>query len=202
MIDLASAADVAAAHGQDGGHVVRREVGQELGLVVEHRADPALALGAVATGAVRLEEQGAALDRDHLLGLGLRAEPAGIRDARDAELVEVVADDEDRHDRDGQEGDPARAPALAHDLRGALRRQPDRMRLDGRAEALRRLDFGRLAPGGQALLGAVARLVGHRVPRSTVADSGSAGCGIRCSPSGSARPRGPAGRGPPGAGRG
>ena len=61
-------AHVAAADRQDALQVARREVGEQLGLVVEGRPDPALALGAVAARTVRLEQRVALRHVGDLLG--------------------------------------------------------------------------------------------------------------------------------------
>ena len=191
-------ADVASADGEHRLQVLRGQVREELGLLVENRPDPALARVPVTARAVRRVERGTPLDVRHLLGRRLLLHPAGALDAGHTELVEEVADDEDDDERNDEEGDPARAPALADDLRGALGRKADGVGLGGGGEALRGRDLGRLARDRQPLLGPLAGLlVGHRVPRSLRSTTA-----IRCTPSGSWRAPGRAGRARPGASRG
>ena len=176
------AARVAAAHGEHVVEVVRVEVREQLDLAVQRRADAALAVGAVAARAVGLVDVVAALDRGDLLRLEGRLE-AGLRDpARQAQLVEVVADHEQRHDDHRDQADPAGAGRLADDPGRPLGRQVVAVRGRRRGEAVARDRGGRRPRGGQAFLGRPAgRLLGHRSPRSA---DGWARVTVRCTRSG------------------
>ena len=145
--------------------IVDRQVGEQLLLAVERRPDAAFAIGAVAARAVGLVQVVAALDRDHLLRIGLGVEP-GLGESEWGQLVEPVDRDEQHDHDDREEADPAGIRGGADDLGRALGGELDRPRRRWGGEALDGRRFDRWPGDGQTLLGLASGRVAHRAPRS------------------------------------
>ena len=130
---LRIAADVAAADRKHVVDVLLAEVLEELHLIVQHRPDAAFAVDPVAARTVGLVEVVPALDGRDLLELVLGNLAGRAQAERQAELVEVVDEDEQGHDHEPQERDPAGVAGLPDDLRGALESSGPRWRASGAA---------------------------------------------------------------------